>query len=89
MVILMLLMIQCSNTSAAGAVAVSDGSIFSDTTRTVFLVGPDCSGNESSLAECPKHFQICTAQGGVGVICQGMYNGTDTGNCMAGWHEIY
>lgn len=55
-----------------GAVAVSDGSVFSDTTRTVFLSGPDCTGSESSLAECPKHAtQSCTAQGGVGAICQG------------------
>ncbi len=57
----------------AGAVGVSDGSVFSDASRTVFLVGPDCTGNESSIVGCPKHlFQTCTAQGGVGVICQGM-----------------
>ena len=36
------------------------------------MIGPDCLGNESSLSQCPKNVsQVCTAQGGVGVICQG------------------
>lgn len=59
---------------STGAVAVRDGSVFSDATRSVFLSGPDCTGTESSLDQCPKHTtQNCIAQGGVAVICQGRY----------------
>ena len=58
-----------------GAIAVSDGSVFSDTSRSVFLTGPDCSGNESSISDCPVNLSLppCSAQGGVGAICQGAY----------------
>lgn len=53
-----------------GAIAISDGSSFSDTSRPVFLAGPDCVGNESSILDCSQNFS-CSSQGGVGVICQG------------------
>ncbi|KAF3980662.1 MAG: hypothetical protein HFP76_00865 [Methylococcales symbiont of Iophon sp. n. MRB-2018] len=56
----------------AGAIAVNDGSTFSDASRSVFLVGPDCLGNETSVSECSKHVPAsCTSGGGVGVVCQG------------------
>ena len=56
----------------AGAVAIRDGSVFSDISRSVFLVGPECSGNESSLTQCRRSLDpVCITQGGVGVICQG------------------
>jgi len=55
-----------------GAVAVSDGAVFSDSSRSVFLTGPDCSGNESSISDCPVDQSLpCSTRGGVGVICQG------------------
>lgn len=61
------------NVLCAGAVAISDGSIFSDTSRSVFLTGPDCLGNESSISQCSRNQSLpCSAQGGVGVVCQGM-----------------
>ena len=51
-----------------------DGSVFSDTARNVFLVEPDCMGNESSISECPNGASMpCSSRGGVGVICQGVY----------------
>ena len=52
-----------------------DGSVFSDTARNVFLVEPDCMGNESSISECPNGASMpCSSRGGVGVICQGACN---------------
>ena len=58
----------------SGAIGVSAGSAFSDVSREVFLVSPDCVGNESSLMECSQNLSLpCAAQGGVGAVCQGMY----------------
>jgi hypothetical protein len=66
----------------AGAIAVRDGMMFSDTSRNVFLMEPDCSGNESLIAECPNSSVPCISQGGVGVICQGESTFRRTFLCM-------
>ena len=58
----------------SGAVAVQDGSIYADTSRDVFLLAPNCQGNESSLAECSRQTSSsCVTQRDVGVVCQGNY----------------
>ena len=63
----------------SGAIGVSAGSAFSDVSREVFFVSPDCVGNESSLVECSQNRSLpCAAQGGVGVVCQGMYLHSNT-----------
>lgn len=58
----------------AGAISISEGSVFSDVSRSVYLMAPNCLGNESSLTECSQHFSLpCTGQGGVAVVCQGTF----------------
>lgn len=55
---------------SAGAVAVSEETLFSDDSRGVFLTSPNCLGNESSLVDCSQ--RPCSAQIDVGVVCQGI-----------------
>ena len=56
----------------AGAIAISEGSMFLESSRDIVLYRPECLGNESMLTACsqPNPF-TCTAQQPVGVACQG------------------
>ena len=60
----------------AGAIAISEGSMFLESSRDIVLYRPECLGNESVLADCSQpDTPTCTAQQVVGVACQGQEHG--------------
>ena len=57
---------------SAGAIPISAGPMFLESSRVVFLMMPECLGNESVLTDCPQSNSLtCGSQEGVGVLCQG------------------